>query len=140
MKLQDLLYGVAIKSLVGQPDIEVADLALDSRAVKNGTMFFAIKGTAVDGHEFIAQTAKAGAWRTGFDKPQDFRRGTGSATAVAQRGTNAPGACIIKGNINGKGEKIYHLPGQSGYQQVKEESMFCTIAEAEAAGFRARRR
>ncbi|TKB98258.1 UDP-N-acetylmuramoyl-L-alanyl-D-glutamate--2,6-diaminopimelate ligase [Pedobacter cryotolerans] len=61
MKLQDLLYGVAIKSLVGQPDIEVADLALDSRAVKNGTMFFAIKGTAVDGHQFIAQTAKAGA-------------------------------------------------------------------------------
>lgn len=90
--------------------------------------------------ERFAQTAKAGAWGTGFDKPQDFRRGTGSATAVAQRGTNAPGACIIKGNINGKGEKIYHLPGQSGYQQVKEEAMFCTIDEAETAGFRARRR
>jgi endonuclease YncB( thermonuclease family) len=90
--------------------------------------------------ESYAQTAKAGAWRTSFDTPQDFRRGTGSATAVAQRGTNAPGACIIKGNINGKGEKIYHLPGQSGYQKVKEEAMFCSIAEAEAAGFRARKR
>lgn len=61
MQLQDLLYGVAIKSLVGKPNVEVADLAFDSRAVKSNSLFFAISGTVVDGHNYIAQTISAGA-------------------------------------------------------------------------------
>lgn len=61
MQLQDLLYGVAIKSLVGKPNVEVADLAFDSRAVKNNSLFFAITGTAVDGHNYIDQTINSGA-------------------------------------------------------------------------------
>jgi UDP-N-acetylmuramoyl-L-alanyl-D-glutamate--2,6-diaminopimelate ligase len=61
MQLQDLLYGVAIKSLVGKPNVEVADLAFDSRAVKNNSLFFAITGTVVDGHNYIDQTINSGA-------------------------------------------------------------------------------
>lgn len=61
MQLQDLLYGVAIKSLVGKPNVEVADLAFDSRAVKNNSLFFAITGTVVDGHNYIEQTINSGA-------------------------------------------------------------------------------
>ncbi|KQC02401.1 UDP-N-acetylmuramoyl-L-alanyl-D-glutamate--2,6-diaminopimelate ligase [Pedobacter sp. Hv1] len=61
MQLQDLLYGVAIKSLVGKPDQEVEALAFDSRQVKANTLFFAIKGTVVDGHQYIEQTIEAGA-------------------------------------------------------------------------------
>ena len=90
--------------------------------------------------EDFAKRNKIGAHAVAFDTPHDFRRGTGSATAVAQRNTPQAGACIIKGNISGKGEKIYHLPGQSGYQKVHPEAMFCTIEEAEKAGFRARKR
>jgi UDP-N-acetylmuramoyl-L-alanyl-D-glutamate--2,6-diaminopimelate ligase len=61
MQLQDLLHGVAIKSLTGKPNQEVTALAFDSRQVKANTLFFAIKGTVVDGHEYIAQTITAGA-------------------------------------------------------------------------------
>lgn len=61
MQLQDLLYGVAIKSLAGKPNQTVNALTFDSREVKNGTMFFAIKGTAADGHTYIEQTINAGA-------------------------------------------------------------------------------
>jgi micrococcal nuclease len=42
----------------------------------------------------------------------------------------------IKGNINSRGEKIYHLPGGRYYEQTKAEMMFCTEEEALAAGFR----
>lgn len=53
----------------------------------------------------------------------------------------ASGDCTIKGNISTTGEKIYHLPGCGSYAKTKiEESrgekMFCTEAEAQAAGFR----
>lgn len=49
--------------------------------------------------------------------------------------------CLIKGNINSKGEKIYHLPGQRYYEktqieEAKGESWFCSEEEAEKAGWR----
>jgi UDP-N-acetylmuramoyl-L-alanyl-D-glutamate--2,6-diaminopimelate ligase len=61
MKVQDILYSVAIKNLVGKPDRIVDALAFDSREVKPNTLFIAIKGTQVDGHQYIAQTIAAGA-------------------------------------------------------------------------------
>jgi len=61
MQLQDLLYGVSIQSLVGKPNQEVTALAFDSRQVKADTLFFAVKGTVVDGHEYIEQTIASGA-------------------------------------------------------------------------------
>ena len=42
--------------------------------------------------------------------------------------------CSIKGNINSKGNKIYHSPGQRDYENTQPEEMFCTAEEAEAAG------
>ncbi|GFR37817.1 hypothetical protein PRECH8_11130 [Insulibacter thermoxylanivorax] len=46
----------------------------------------------------------------------------------------------IKGNINSKGERIYHEPGSRYYDATIPELMFCTAEEAEAAGFRAPKR
>jgi micrococcal nuclease len=42
----------------------------------------------------------------------------------------------IKGNINAKGEKIYHVPGSANYERTKAEVWFATEEEAKAAGFR----
>ena len=52
--------------------------------------------------------------------------------------------CKIKGNINSKGEKIYHCPGWRDYSKTnidtwKGERWFCSATEAEAAGWRAAR-
>ncbi|PIP24475.1 MAG: nuclease [Candidatus Moranbacteria bacterium CG_4_9_14_3_um_filter_40_7] len=51
------------------------------------------------------------------------------------------GACDIKGNISTSNEKIYHLPGCGSYAKTtidesRGEKMFCTEAEAQAAGWR----
>jgi UDP-N-acetylmuramoyl-L-alanyl-D-glutamate--2,6-diaminopimelate ligase len=59
--LQDILYKVAIRSVHGSLDVEVKELQLDSRKVKPGSAFVAIKGVAVDGHQFIPQVVEAGA-------------------------------------------------------------------------------
>src|SRR5215217_1321026 len=59
--LQDILYKVPIRSVKGNLDVEVNDLQLDSRKVKPGSAFIAIKGAVVDGHQYIQQVVNAGA-------------------------------------------------------------------------------
>ncbi|QNK62959.1 UDP-N-acetylmuramoyl-L-alanyl-D-glutamate--2,6-diaminopimelate ligase [Pedobacter sp. PAMC26386] len=61
MQLQDVLYGVAIKNLVGKTNRVISVLTFDSREVQQNAVFFAIKGTLSDGHTFISQTIAAGA-------------------------------------------------------------------------------
>jgi hypothetical protein len=59
------------------------------------------------------------------------------ATMVA---TPAP-ECLLKGNINARGEKILHSPGGAAYDRTvidpeRGEQWFCDIATAEAEGWR----
>lgn len=53
--------------------------------------------------------------------------------------------CVIKGNVNSSGDRIFHSPGQRDYEKtdIKPEEgdrWFCTAQEAVAAGFRAAKR
>ena len=61
MQLQEILYGVAIRSLIGRTDRDVHALVFDSRLVKEGDVFFAIKGTLSDGHDYLSATIEKGA-------------------------------------------------------------------------------
>lgn len=44
--------------------------------------------------------------------------------------------CLIKGNINREGDKIYHVPSGRYYSQTNPEEWFCSEKEAKQAGFR----
>ncbi len=59
--LKDILYKVALRSTVGDTSIEIASIAFDSRKVEKGTVFVAVSGTQVDGHQYIAQSIQQGA-------------------------------------------------------------------------------
>jgi UDP-N-acetylmuramoyl-L-alanyl-D-glutamate--2,6-diaminopimelate ligase len=59
--LKDILYKVSIQGVVGSTSTSVKAIAFDSRKVERYSLFIAIKGEVVDGHEFIEQTIKAGA-------------------------------------------------------------------------------
>ncbi|EDM38792.1 UDP-N-acetylmuramoylalanyl-D-glutamate--2,6-diaminopimelate ligase [Pedobacter sp. BAL39] len=61
MQLQDVLYGITITSLVGNTSREVTALVFDSRKVVKDSVFFAIRGTMSDGHQYIDDTVEAGA-------------------------------------------------------------------------------
>ena len=50
-----------MRRIVGAPDVEVADLAYDSRKARPGSLFFCVPGEKVDGHEFAAAAVEAGA-------------------------------------------------------------------------------
>ena len=60
-RLKDILQGVDYKLIDGSTDIEVAGLASDSKMVKSGFIFVAIKGSRYDGHNFIEEAKKIGA-------------------------------------------------------------------------------
>ncbi|PNR95841.1 thermonuclease family protein [Petrotoga sp. 9PWA.NaAc.5.4] len=61
---------------------------------------------------------------------------TDSSTVTQKLYVDEQGKGLIKGNINSKGEKIYHLPGGIYYNQTIPEVWFKTEEEAQAAGFR----
>jgi UDP-N-acetylmuramoyl-L-alanyl-D-glutamate--2,6-diaminopimelate ligase len=61
MGLGALTDAVGPERVVGIPVGDVTSLAYDSRAVSPGTLFFAVPGVHVDGHEFAAAAVDAGA-------------------------------------------------------------------------------
>jgi endonuclease YncB( thermonuclease family) len=96
-----------------------------------------------------------GLWSGAFIAPWDWRHRTpqtqllgkaavrGSPEALSQLKFQSlqNNDCMIKGNVNRKGDRIYFLPGTSGYGKVKMdkgfgERWFCSEQEAEAAGWR----
>jgi endonuclease YncB( thermonuclease family) len=105
--------------------------------------------------EDAARAARRGAWQGGFEKPEAFRneaRARPTAQSPSQPRSDrspAPGfghrnGCDIKGNLNDRGERIYHVPGSRDYEatridESRGERWFCSEADARAAGWRAPR-
>ena len=53
MKLDLLLYKVDVLNIIGDTDIEISNIQLDSRKISKGEMFIALAGTRKSGDEFI---------------------------------------------------------------------------------------
>ena len=58
--LNDILYKVHLKQVTGNISVAVKDVQTDSRKVSADTLFIAVKGTQVDGHDFIAAAIVSG--------------------------------------------------------------------------------
>lgn len=61
MKLQELLKNIKPIQIIGDAEIEVTGVNIDSRKIKDGHLFVAMKGTQVDGHKFIQKAIELGA-------------------------------------------------------------------------------
>ena len=61
MKLSELIRNISVKAIEGPADVEVADVDIDSRRVRQGHLFVAIPGTQTDGHQYIAKAIEQGA-------------------------------------------------------------------------------
>lgn len=59
-KLAEILEGINVLSQSGSVDVNISELVFDSRKAKNGSAFFAIKGTVSDGHTYLAAVLEAG--------------------------------------------------------------------------------
>ena len=61
MILNELLSTVKPLAVVGQTDIDITGVNIDSRRIKEGHLFVAQQGTQVDGHKFIPKAIELGA-------------------------------------------------------------------------------
>jgi endonuclease YncB( thermonuclease family) len=102
--------------------------------------------------EESAKLARRGIWTSTFELPSQVRhdendyvldrpsdRGPSRELPAVSSARSRPqpsGNCRIKGNHSRKGELIYHLPGIPYYAETKAEQIFCTEAQARAAGYR----
>lgn len=61
MTVRELIKGVKVIDYQGDMNISFEKLHFDSRRVKKGDVFIAVKGTQVDGHQFIEKAVQQGA-------------------------------------------------------------------------------
>jgi len=61
MKFHELVQGLDLIGVRGNLDTEVEDIDCDSREIKPGWGFIALKGAKTDGHDYVRQTIEGGA-------------------------------------------------------------------------------
>jgi len=61
MKLKNILKDIEVLSPLPAAGIEISEIVFDSRKVKPGCLFVAVRGTKSDGHDFISSVAARGA-------------------------------------------------------------------------------
>jgi endonuclease YncB( thermonuclease family) len=126
--------------------VYVGDLDVNAQLVRVGAAWVYrkyLRDESLLHLEAEARQRKVGIWSLAEAQqvpPWEWRRGKRSTTAKAAPDPD----CRIKGNINSKGDRIYHVPGRSSYEQTKiseskGERWFCSEDEAIEAGWRAPR-
>lgn len=61
MELKEILKAITIKTILGDAGKDITGIEIDSRNVKAGNLFVAVKGTQTDGHAYIAKAVGNGA-------------------------------------------------------------------------------
>lgn len=67
--LKDIISTLDVQELQGNQDVVIQDITADSRAVKTNSLFIALDGATVDGHNYIDKAIEAGAVAVIVSKP-----------------------------------------------------------------------
>jgi UDP-N-acetylmuramoyl-L-alanyl-D-glutamate--2,6-diaminopimelate ligase len=97
MNLERFIAALGARQVVGNAPVDVRDLAYDARAVTPGTLFFCVRGSAADGHDFAAAAVAAGAAALVVDHPLEDVRAPQLVVADV-RAAMAPAATLFFGD------------------------------------------
>ena len=110
-KLKDILYNVSLISSSGVMGSIINSLSLDSRLSGPGCLFIAVKGTRVDGHDFIEQAIQKGATAILCENmPQKISKDV--SYAVVNDSMDAMG--IVASNFYNNPSRTLNLTGITG--------------------------
>ncbi|MGB8954776.1 MAG: UDP-N-acetylmuramoyl-L-alanyl-D-glutamate--2,6-diaminopimelate ligase [Tumebacillaceae bacterium] len=89
MRLRELTAPILMKRIIGTDDVTIESITTDSRSAAPGSLFVALRGYTVDGHDYVQKAVEAGASAVvveqaieGLAAPQVVVRDTRAAIAV----------------------------------------------------------
>ncbi len=114
MKLSDVLRNVKPLAIVGQADTDICGVKIDSRQVKPGFLFVAMKGTQVDGHKFIGKAIELGATAVLCeDMPEEQAEGVTYVQVTSTEDAVGPVATLFHGDPTAR-LKLVGVTGTNG--------------------------
>lgn len=147
--VHDILKGVKVKTLQGDPDTEVSGICFDSRKVIPGSVFVATRGTVSDGHAFISMAVDKGAATIVCEElPSDIKSGITVATVensaealgeICSNYFNRPSENLNLVGVTGTNGKtttatlLYHMFRKLGYKVGLISTVIYYIDDKEVA-------
>ncbi|WP_276365837.1 UDP-N-acetylmuramoyl-L-alanyl-D-glutamate--2,6-diaminopimelate ligase [Chryseolinea sp. H1M3-3] len=110
-ELKDILYKVSLTSSYGDMTVDIKGICFDSRQVKPGFLFIAVKGTQSDGHQYISKAAEMGAVAVVCEKSTEEIMG--KATVVTVKSSSQALGIIASNYYENPSEKL-KLTGVTG--------------------------
>ena len=115
MNLKQMLIGLEGLKVKGDLEIDVKGIASNSKEVKEGYLFVAIKGFEVDGHKYVEDAIKAGAIAVMIEEGCDLKslKIPAEVTVVMAKNTRE-GLAISSSNFYGNPSSKFKLIGVTG--------------------------
>ena len=119
----ELALAAGGRLVAGLPDVELGDISIDSRRIRPGDVFLAIRGNRLDGHDFIAEAVGRGAAGVivsdAAAAPVTGASGVAPATIVVEDTTHALQS-IARDVRRRSGAKVVAITGSVGKTTTKE--------------------
>ena len=114
MKLSETLKTIKTVNIIGSTDIDLTGINIDSRRIKAGHLFVAMKGTQVDGHRFIEKAIELGAIAVLLeDMPDSLHEGVTYLQVASTEDAVGKVATLFYGNPSSK-LKLVGVTGTNG--------------------------
>lgn len=114
MKLSETLKTIKTVNIIGSTDIDLTGINIDSRRIKAGHLFVAMKGTQVDGHRFIEKAIELGAIAVLLeDMPDSLHEGVTYIQVTSTEDAVGKVATLFYGNPSSK-LKLVGVTGTNG--------------------------
>ena len=114
MRLTELLKFVKPLCIIGEEDIDITGVNIDSRKIEKGHLFVAMKGTQTDGHKFIPKALELGATAVLCeDLPEEKKEGITYIQVASTESSVGPVATVFFGEPSKK-LKLVGVTGTNG--------------------------
>lgn len=115
MKLKEMLVGLEGLKVKGDLEIEIKEIENNSKNVKKGYLFIAIKGFDVDGHQYIESAIKKGATAVMIEEGCDVKAlAIPEGITIVMAKNTREAMAIVSSNFYGNPSRKFKLIGVTG--------------------------